>query len=302
MSTTSIQTNRATGRGHILLHNNAGPELSVYARGSIIAPKAISLTLSGPAILAGVCMLITVIHIYPFAAELTLALCPLIVIIHNDYQNFLNLGPGGTPSTFHGYLRITWLKLWTLRDPLVPPKVTPDTFPKTGILAQTPLPYRLGPRPRVAGIAPQRQVDQHGSETEYHSLRQAMTHLSLIQPVKFGTACSCFEKHGLALFARHAVNKTCYGEIFHIHDTDHSMHMCLHPEDLKEVLEKGWGQRHPLACKGLFRPNPVPETFVMIYGPRNDDELKAIYRVIEASIWYVTGQVVEFSESSLVEQ
>jgi hypothetical protein len=87
-----------------------------------------------------------------------------------------------------------------------------------------------------------------------------------------GTARSCFEKHGLGLFARHPVNKTCQGEIFHVHPSDHSMHMNLHPDDIKEVLEKGWGQRHPLARKGwwFLGAMPVPEDFVMIYAPRGE--------------------------------
>jgi len=45
------------------------------------------------------------------------------------------------------------------------------------------------------------------------------------------------------------------------------MHMNLHPDDIKEVLEKGWGQRHPMAWKGWVR-SPVPTTFTMIYAPR----------------------------------
>jgi len=50
------------------------------------------------------------------------------------------------------------------------------------------------------------------------------------------------------------------------------MHMNLHPDDIREVLEKGWGQRHPLARKGwwFFGSMPVPEDFVMIYAPRGE--------------------------------
>jgi len=50
--------------------------------------------------------------------------------------------------------------------------------------------------------------------------------------------------------------------------------MNLHPEDIEEVLGKGWGERHPLAweegrdkCGGWLR-SPVPGTFVMVYAPR----------------------------------
>ncbi|CRK22207.1 hypothetical protein BN1708_017932, partial [Verticillium longisporum] len=76
------------------------------------------------------------------------------------------------------------------------------------------------------------------------------------------------EKHGLGLFARHPVNVTCNGEVCHVHDSDHSLHMTLHPDDIAEVLRKGWGQRHPLARKGWFGAMPVPEEFLMVYAPR----------------------------------
>lgn len=88
-------------------------------------------------------------------------------------------------------------------------------------------------------------------------------------PLKFGTERSCVEKHGLALFAKHALRTNCQGEIVHVHDSDHSMHMCLHPDDIGEVLDKGWGQMHPLARKGWFLQMPVAANFVMIYAPRS---------------------------------
>lgn len=77
------------------------------------------------------------------------------------------------------------------------------------------------------------------------------------------------EKHGLALFAKHALRTTCQGEIMHVHDSDHSMHMCLHPDDIGQVLGKGWGQMHPLARKGWFLQMPVAANFVMVYAPRS---------------------------------
>lgn len=69
---------------------------------------------------------------------------------------------------------------------------------------------------------------------------------------------SCFEKHGTALFSTAPIRKTCNGEIFHVHASDGSMHMTLHPADLKTVLEAGWAERHPLARGGWFE-NFVPK-------------------------------------------
>src|SRR5579862_5308127 len=47
-------------------------------------------------------------------------LAPLFYFVYQDYASFLNLGPGGTPSTFLGYLRITFLRLFALRNPYTP--------------------------------------------------------------------------------------------------------------------------------------------------------------------------------------
>ncbi|KAJ6445893.1 dipeptidyl peptidase III [Purpureocillium lavendulum] len=262
--------------------------------------RPISVTLDGTSIFTLALTLILLIHFLDsHVAQLLVSLVPLLLAIHNDYQNFINLGPGGTPSTFQGYLRITWLRLWAIRDPYSAPGPDPSrVIAGQGILARQRLPYRAGPRPLVAGIAPQRQVDQHGSMPCYLSLRRAMKRLSAHSPLKFGTERSCLEKHGLALFARHPLQTNCQGEICHVHDSDHSMHMCLHPDDIRELLSKGWGQRHPLARKGWLLQMPVSQDFVMVYAPRDEHELQITYKIVEAAIWYILAERVELAALS----
>ena len=56
-------------------------------------------------------------------------------------------------------------------------------------------------------------------------------------------------KHGPALFTDGVVNETKKGEVVHLHTLDGSMHMTLHPEDVRTVLEKGWGGEFlPVFC------------------------------------------------------
>jgi hypothetical protein len=247
-----------------------------------------SVTLDGPAIFAFAACLVLSIHFFqPSVITVLVSLALVLLYVRHDYKNYLQLGPGGTPSTFQGYIRINWLKLWQLRDPFEPPLPDPTRLPFTGILARGPLPYRDGPRPTVAGIAPQRQVDQHGPRDCHLALRKILKSHGHKHSETIGIGTSCFEKHGLGLFARLPVNKTCRGEICHVHSSDHSMHMNLHPDDVKEVLEKGWGQRHPLACNGWLHM-PVPEQFIMVYSPRTMEEVEAVCRIIEAAEWWVT--------------
>lgn len=238
----------------------------------VVHQNPFSITLDAWAMLAGSLLLVAGMHlIKAFMLESIIVAVPVALLIRNDYLNFLLLGPGGTPPTFVGYLRLLWFRMFALRDVYhSPPVAEPNMAPSRGILRSSghkELPYRPGPRPLVAGLAPQRQLDQQASAACYAKLRAAVETLTSAYPDALCTATSCIEKHGFGLFARHPVNVWGQGEIFHIHDSEKSMHMSLHPDDIKEVLDKGWGQRHPLAFKGWVKA-PLPTTFVMIYAPR----------------------------------
>ena len=154
--------------------------------------------------------------------------------VYQDYHAFLALGPGGTPSTFQGYLRVSWLRLYAHKDPFLPPPLTPEILPSTGYLLR--LPRRPGPRPRVAGIAPHRQTDQKPPRAMFEAMERALHLLADAYPSLIRTGTSCFEKHGLALFLTSAIalqhrsathlNETCRdtGEICHLHGTvSHSL-------------------------------------------------------------------------------
>ncbi|KAI8632398.1 hypothetical protein F5Y19DRAFT_362877 [Xylariaceae sp. FL1651] len=267
---------------------NEPPYFSVTIR-----QDSLTVTLDGLTIFALSASLILSIHFFqPATVALLIGLATVVLFVHNDYQNFIKLGPGGTPSTFAGYVRINWLKLWQLRDPFAPLPTDPAAQPARGVLLQRPLPFRCGPRPRVVGIAPQRQVDQFGSRECYLALRRILEGHGLAHSEEIGVGTSCFEKHGLGLFARYPLNNTCQGEICHVHNSDHSLHLNLHPEDAKEVIEKGWGQRHPLTSRCIFVKMPVPRQFTMVYAPRTRDELKVVCQIIEAAGWWVTAKEI----------
>jgi hypothetical protein len=267
--------------------SNYGEALTISVA---IRQDPMSITLDGPAIFTLATFLILSLHfLQPYVVVMLIGLVPVLLFVENDYRNYLKLGPGGTPATFQGYIRINWFKLWALRDPFEPPQPDPNSEPSIGTLNKQPLPYRCGPRPIVAGIAPQRQVNQHGSKECYLALQEILENHSTKHNDSIGLGTSCFEKHGLGLFARFPVNNTCQGEICHVHSSDHAMHMNLHPDDVREVLEKGWGQRHPLARKGWLRM-PVPRQFVMVYAPRTMDEVKVVCKIIEAAGWWVMAK------------
>lgn len=230
-----------------------------------------SVTLDGVQISALTLALVSLIHFFqPTIVVVAVSLAPVVAFIHHDYQNFLGLGRGGTPYNFKGYLIISHMKLLALRDPFTARKPDPDTVPSKGILARQPLPHRMGPRPQVVGIAPHRQVDQNCPPYCYQALQRTLEKVALKNPEMLRTGPSVIEKHGLALFARDPIKTGCQGEVCHIHDAESSMHMALHPDDSKEVLEKGWGQRHPLGWKWRSFSMPVSADFMMVYAPRGE--------------------------------
>ena len=74
-------------------------------------------------------------------------------------------------------------------------------------------------------------------------------------------------------------------EFAHVHPAyDGSMHMML-PEDLvREMLEHGWGEHHPLVPEGKMAP-----TGVMVYGARDEGEIDVVMKLIEESYKFARG-------------
>ncbi|EER28024.1 hypothetical protein CPC735_033600 [Coccidioides posadasii C735 delta SOWgp] len=210
--------------------------------------------------------------------------------VRSGYHAFLALGPGGTPSTFRGYLRICVLQIFVLRDPLNPPCLPPDLHPHAGILQN--LPKRSLSRPKVAGIAPQRQITQRGTSAMYSALAAAIKDISVHNSDRFYTDTSCFEKHSTGLFSVPTLRNqpTCNGEVCHSHPSDGSLHLTLHPLDVKHIIDKGWGERHPLARESWWwKLRFVPTGFVMIYAPQTIEDLQCVIQIVHAAAWWVTG-------------
>jgi luciferase-like monooxygenase len=67
-------------------------------------------------------------------------------------------------------------------------------------------------------------------------------------------------------------------EFAHLHPVhDGSLHLTLPPEIYQEVLAKGWGEPHPVSGT------------MMIWGPRDAQELEIIWSLVRASYAYATG-------------
>lgn len=267
---------------------------------------------------------------------------PIYHVVSKDYHAFLALGPGGSPSTFRGYLWVTFLRFVFARsDIYVAPQLKPYEHPAQGFLVD--LPWRIGERPRVAGIAPHRQTTQKGGPEMLAALTAAVHKIKAANSLLLATGISCFEQHNLALFfsphpAQVQTSPTTFvelpapstvnprlvkmstigrlnstrpacehptkasvpeeldidpcdhpAEIVHLHSTESSMHLTLHPSDAALVIARGWGERHPLAGRGPW----VPKGFMMVYAPRKVEEVDVLTDIIKAAGWWVGGCLLQ---------
>jgi hypothetical protein len=59
--------------------------------------------------------------------------------------------------------------------------------------------------------------------------------------------------------------------------------MKLPAHQVTEVVDKGWGEQHPLALNGSI-PN-----LLMVYAPRDEEDLAVIKIIINAAVEYATA-------------
>ena len=72
---------------------------------------------------------------------------------------------------------------------------------------------------------------------------------------------------------------------FHPHP-DYSMHLGLTQKDAELVIEKGWGEWHPMIKRGILPPN-----MIMLYAPRNNAEMEVSKLVLSRSYDFAKGNI-----------
>ena len=76
-------------------------------------------------------------------------------------------------------------------------------------------------------------------------------------------------------------------EFAHIHPpVDGSLHMVMPPHIVRQVVERGWGEQHPVARMGL-----IPSTTMMVYGPRDASEVEIVLMLLKASWSFARGEL-----------
>ncbi|MGI5286248.1 luciferase family protein [Nonomuraea polychroma] len=151
------------------------------------------------------------------------------------------------------------------------------------------LPARSGDRPRTGPSVPHVQLSQRSPDEIREQLKQWMsTELpsTEIRPSEIAEPRSiAFFLAGGAVPPRGAVllPPRLIAEFAHIH-VDGSLHLALSHEDQRELIDQGWGERHPLYSPTI--------NVVMLYGPRTVEELEVAKGVVAASYRYATGRTL----------
>ncbi|CRK12588.1 hypothetical protein BN1708_010574 [Verticillium longisporum] len=209
-----------------------------------------------------------------------------------DYNAYIALGPGGPPNNFFG-----WVIVNIAIRPFCSTKaraIFTDDYSKHGAHKDIEsLPRRRGPRASVAGLVPHRQVTQRAPETMRRPVSSLFQNAASKNPGILEKRISSYERHHDALFVAQKLPKKvpC---TYHL-----SMHLYLSPADARQVIEKGWGERHRLSVPTniWFRHRyGIGDTYLMIYGPRDEEEMEALRIILESSIRFMTGRNVNAIE------
>lgn len=151
------------------------------------------------------------------------------------------------------------------------------------------LPVRRGKRPEVSVTTPQQQESQNAPASLQKELFAQLEKLEGVT-----TAPSAISVPGARAFVlgpaaargpADAFIVPAVGEFAHLHpEYDGSLHLVLPIPLAHDALAKGWAVAHPL---GGLRLTPG---MVMIYGPRDDEELETVVGIVRASHEFASGR------------
>ncbi|MDQ6817658.1 MAG: DUF5519 family protein [Actinomycetota bacterium] len=146
----------------------------------------------------------------------------------------------------------------------------------------SPLPLRVGPRPRTTPTNPHTQLDQQPTDPHW-SEELARRLFALPGVVEMPSRISVPGARALVLETGEAVGPPeaflIDREFAHLHPApDRSLHAMLPLETASEAIAAGWAEPHPVALRGL-----IPANAVMLYAPRDEVEMDIIARLVRAS-------------------
>ena len=152
------------------------------------------------------------------------------------------------------------------------------------------MPIRVGERPITTNTNPHTQLNQQPNDITY--VKDLMTWaFSLDDIKKKSSAISVPGAIAMCLEDEHtceSCNAFMIGtEFAHFHPhPDYSMHLGLPKKDAEIIINRGWGEWHPLIERGFLPPN-----IIMMYAPRNENELEVAKFILGRSYDFAMGKL-----------
>ncbi len=152
----------------------------------------------------------------------------------------------------------------------------------------TELTWRKGPRPQTTATFPHSQVDQQPDDP---GLLVGLAHRAFALPgvVERPSCVSVPGARALVLANDLIVGPTtafiAQREFAHFHPgPDWSLHVALPDATADLAIERGWAELHLIA-----RTEELPGSVVLLYAPRDHDEVDALWALLQASHEYAAG-------------
>jgi hypothetical protein len=148
-------------------------------------------------------------------------------------------------------------------------------------------PPRGGPRPKTPPVLPYIQLDQWPPAEIVRDLIQSSLSLENVRSQQSRMAAP--QSVALYLPDRYAEGPDDAfidgHEFCHLHPPPHgSLHLTL-PNPLREyAIRLGWAEQHPVARAGI-----MPETLVLVFAPRDRQELAVVQYLVWSSFRYARG-------------
>ncbi|KAL5526932.1 hypothetical protein ACEPAF_8659 [Sanghuangporus sanghuang] len=227
---------------------------------------------------------------YPVHLLYTGAAAVVLPLALKDYCTYRSLGKGGFTFPIVGWIVSLVLKPFG-RETTSAGIYHLDDYKQAWLQAED-LSPRGRCRPKIGKhVIPHRQIEQFPDKKIQELLVKEFKTIAQSNPDLVTIGRSPHENFGDALLVHpkvqspHEVADASWREIGHIHtNKDYSLHVTLAPQDCRLVIERGWGERHPMS--GVIK---LPKEYLMIYSPLTEDDVRLVGLILRASVGYMTG-------------
>ena len=156
---------------------------------------------------------------------------------------------------------------------------------------QLALPSRGGTKPDTTNRIPHSQLNQHGPDEVIAKLHDWCFSLPSVSNEHSGISVP--GARALVLRQRCDCNQDAFmvGREFahiHPHPDNGSMHVKVTAEDAKAIIGAGWGEDHYLVALRQYPPG-----LIMVFSPRDDDELEVVKKIVARSYEFATGKNIQ---------